>query len=98
MRVCLHQLLAASDEPLEAWGLAPNCAIKSHVVQGEGRTASKRVCPKRPLSAILATYLAIALLSKTPPWGVSSVGTFGVHMKFYWGHSFSHYGRLHEAV
>ena len=39
-------------------------------------TASKEVAPKRPLSAILDTYLAMALLSKTPPWGVSSVGTW----------------------
>ena len=41
-------------------------------------TASKVVVPKRPLSAILATYRAMALLSNTPPWGVSSVGTCAV--------------------
>ena len=40
-------------------------------------TKSIAVLPNRPLSAKRATYLAMALLSQTPPCGVSRVGTCG---------------------
>ena len=39
-------------------------------------TMSMAVLPNRPLSARRATYRAMALLSHTPPCGVSRVGTY----------------------